>query len=505
MLAAAISVASFGFFWARSTVTQKVPIDQKTLIHLSHQLNRKVTSLQKNYETQLQKLAPFALQSTSEFDTQILSERYIGIQKITLIQRQKSGKNRGYFGITKSQASDFPPVHNDHFLEVDLNAFLSSEENTKWINPFSLNPYFLYYQSEKKIIVFMINRKVVLSRIDQWLSDNYLASSQSLIQSKHPHQLVGPTGTIFEANAGTVPPDTVYPISSPIGRWELRSWDRWTSSTHFNNTILVSAIAITIALLILGITLYYFLQRSFKVASQRVSFANQISHEIRTPLTNIMLNLDLAIDQCQPDSPTAKRIKIADEEIHRLQRLLDNVLTFSETKKHKKRLSLTEFSLKEEITKALHSIQPNLKRNQITPQQIHPQNLIARADADAFSQIINNLFSNILKYAGEGSELIIESEFKAPKVILRFIDSGPGIDTKKRHKIFKPFHRLNHKIDEGVSGSGLGLAISRTLARSMGGDLSCIDRPDRKPGACFELTLPGSIAQSPTNEENQHS
>lgn len=72
---------------------------------------------------------------------------------------------------------------------------------------------------------------------------------------------------------------------------------------------------------------------------------------------------------------------------------------------------------------------------------------------------------------------------------LQVIDSGRGISTRNRERIFKPFARLSRRVNEGVSGSGLGLAISRDLARAINGELVCRERPDGRPGACFELRL----------------
>ncbi|GAB2555529.1 HAMP domain-containing sensor histidine kinase [Kribbella endophytica] len=64
-------------------------------------------------------------------------------------------------------------------------------------------------------------------------------------------------------------------------------------------------------------------------------------------------------------------------------------------------------------------------------------------------------------------------------------DNGPGVQAVDRERIFR---RLVHS--PATRGSGLGLPIARGFARAHGGELTCVDRPDGRPGAAFRLLLP---------------
>ena len=67
------------------------------------------------------------------------------------------------------------------------------------------------------------------------------------------------------------------------------------------------------------------------LARQRVSFVKQVSHELGSPLTNVTLNLDLAEEALGDRSPEAKhRLGLISQEVGRLNRLVANVLTFSQ-------------------------------------------------------------------------------------------------------------------------------------------------------------------------------
>ncbi|MEH6454952.1 MAG: ATP-binding protein, partial [Cocleimonas sp.] len=108
-------------------------------------------------------------------------------------------------------------------------------------------------------------------------------------------------------------------------------------------------------------------------------------------------------------------------------------------------------------------------------------------DPDILEQILNNLLSNVEKYASSGKRLDINSEIKNNQFVVRIRDYGSGISRAERKHIFKPFYRIDDKITEGVSGTGIGLTIARQQAEYLGGSLEYIDVSE---GACFELKLP---------------
>ena len=111
-------------------------------------------------------------------------------------------------------------------------------------------------------------------------------------------------------------------------------------------------------------------------------------------------------------------------------------------------------------------------------------------DADAFAQILANLFSNVEKYV-PGGAVEIAGALGDGVLTVTVADQGPGIPAEAAERIFRPFERLDSRINEGASGTGLGLAIARDLAATMGGTLRLL--PSTR-GACFELRVPAPPA-----------
>lgn len=119
------------------------------------------------------------------------------------------------------------------------------------------------------------------------------------------------------------------------------------------------------------------------------------------------------------------------------------------------------------------------------------------SDAARIQQIVGNLISNAVKYAGAGGAVGVRvaagSRWPAQRatdwVRIDVWDRGPGIPADSLERVFDEFTRLQ---PGGKEGAGLGLAISRRLARALGGELTVESTPEQ--GSRFILWLPAATA-----------
>lgn len=114
--------------------------------------------------------------------------------------------------------------------------------------------------------------------------------------------------------------------------------------------------------------------------------------------------------------------------------------------------------------------------------QIPRQTPSVLAEAHGLLQVFLNLSHNSLRAVNglERRELTITACVEEQKVIVRFMDSGTGVEAPER--LFAPFQ-------PGANGTGLGLYVSRAVVRSYGGDLRFEPRTDADGGACFAVEL----------------
>jgi signal transduction histidine kinase len=116
---------------------------------------------------------------------------------------------------------------------------------------------------------------------------------------------------------------------------------------------------------------------------------------------------------------------------------------------------------------------------------------MVHGDAAAFSQSLQNLITNSLKYGGNQQWVAVRA-FLAEnggkrEVCVSVEDRGIGIGSGELKHIFEPFYRSPAVVDSQILGNGLGLPLTKTMVEAMGGKLSVAS--ERGKGSTFTLHL----------------
>lgn len=235
-------------------------------------------------------------------------------------------------------------------------------------------------------------------------------------------------------------------------------------------------------------------RKELQIAAQRVTFVNQVSHELKTPLTNICMYAELLESNLETESPMGdtrlqKYSRILVNESQRLGRLINNVLSFSKSGENKLKLNMREGVANDVIRKTVRLFEPAFELKKIDVKLELDTAKLTLFDAEALEQILNNLLSNIEKYAADGGVARLRSKYVDDQVMIEVEDAGPGVDDVLHIKIFQPFERGNSSLTEGVSGTGIGLGIARDLCRLHGGDLNYQPAKEASSGACFVINI----------------
>ncbi len=270
------------------------------------------------------------------------------------------------------------------------------------------------------------------------------------------------------------------PLAAPLGSWRIQSFvagdavnGRSGRSTVFG---LAAALGgFTLTLTALAWLLYRDYSRDMQVATQQVSFVNQVSHELKTPLTNIrlyaeLLERDLEQVSAELSEKPRRRLEIITAEAQRLSRLIGNVLTFARQQRKTLQLQTVALSVNGLVRRIADRFGPSLYDHGISVTVDTEADQDLWLDQDSVEQILGNLISNVEKYAAEGKSLTIRCSTSASEATLDVIDAGPGIPAFQRSEVFQPFARLSHDL-RASAGTGIGLSIARDLARLHGGDL----------------------------------
>ena len=110
------------------------------------------------------------------------------------------------------------------------------------------------------------------------------------------------------------------------------------------------------------------------------------------------------------------------------------------------------------------------------------------ANEDDLAHVLDNLIDNALRYAPRGAVVHVESELRDGSAMLSVADTGPGIPSEDRVKVFDRFYRGAAGRSAGP-GTGLGLAIVAELVRRWGGEVELVDGVGTRVEAVFPTVV----------------
>jgi heavy metal sensor kinase len=237
----------------------------------------------------------------------------------------------------------------------------------------------------------------------------------------------------------------------------------------------------------LAVTLNAMLDRLERGLDDKHRLIADASHELRTPLAVMRAELDVTLrdDALAPDARAV--LESVREEIGRMSRTVDNLLTLAEVDEGRLGLLPRRVGMREAIEAAARPLQPLADAKHLHL-ELEGAPCQARADPQRLHQAISNFIENAIKYADPDGHVRVTSWCSDDEVGVTVADDGPGIPAAARAHIFDRFYRVDGSRGRDNGGSGLGLAICREIAGAHGGRVWV--ESDEGAGAAFTLALP---------------
>jgi two-component system sensor histidine kinase KdpD len=214
-----------------------------------------------------------------------------------------------------------------------------------------------------------------------------------------------------------------------------------------------------------------------------------VSHDLRTPLTSMRAAIDnLLQSDVEWDREALHEFHlIISEDIHRLTRLVENLLEMARIEAGQLRLSKQWEVVADLVDDALHRCADAI-RNHAVKIEIDEAFPLVKMDARLIAEALINLVENAGKYAPPGSEIVIRGRLRDDQLMLSVTDQGPGLAPDEKDRVFDKFYRGQQRGVRRRAGTGMGLAIARGIIEAHGGRIWAESAPGA--GATFTMAIP---------------
>ncbi len=261
----------------------------------------------------------------------------------------------------------------------------------------------------------------------------------------------------------------------------------WQSMTWF----IVGAVLFTLIIVCSFFITVRALIKQKKLSEIKSDFINNMTHEFKTPLATI----SLAVDAMKNSKVLADREKmdyftaIIKEENKRMNKQVETILQAALLDKQEVQLNLKKLHANEMINSALNNIQLQVEeKHGKLETHLAAGNDWVLADEVHFTNLINNLLDNAVKYSKDNLKIILTTQITPKEFKLKIEDNGIGMNKETLSRIFEKFYRAHTGNLHNVKGFGLGLSYVKTMVDAHHGNIKAESTPGK--GTIFYLSFP---------------
>jgi two-component system, OmpR family, phosphate regulon sensor histidine kinase PhoR len=232
--------------------------------------------------------------------------------------------------------------------------------------------------------------------------------------------------------------------------------------------------------------------RQKKISDIKTDFINNMTHEFKTPIATISLAADTIVNPkiIENQEKITQFIRIIKDENKRMNLQVERILQMALLERNELELKLENIDIHQLIKKSIENLDVQLKKQngqiQTRFNAVHSNYFI---DAVHFTNVINNLLDNALKYTLNPPEIVVTTEQKESGIVVSVQDKGLGMSKEAQSRIFEKFYRVSKGDIHNIKGFGLGLSYVKAIIEAHGGRIGV--KSELGKGSRFDLYLTG--------------
>lgn len=213
------------------------------------------------------------------------------------------------------------------------------------------------------------------------------------------------------------------------------------------------------------------IEEAMKSERLKTELITNVSHDIKTPLTSIINYVDLLKKEEMPNEKAKEYLEILDNKSQRLKRLTEDLVEASKATSGNIKLNIENINVKELINQISGEFEDKLKERNLELIKKMPKEVVTiKADSRYLYRVIENMYTNIAKYALEGSRVYVDVIKEQNKVQIELKNISKAKLNIKAEELIQRFVRGD--TSRNTEGSGLGLSIAESLTKLQGGNFN---------------------------------
>ncbi len=210
------------------------------------------------------------------------------------------------------------------------------------------------------------------------------------------------------------------------------------------------------------------IEESLKSERLKTELITNVSHDIKTPLTSIINYVDLLKKEDLQNEKVKEYVEILDRKSQRLKKLTEDLVEASKVSSGNVQLNIEEIKLKELINQSIGEFKDRFEEKGLKIEtNMLEEDVKIKADNRYLYRVIENLFSNVTKYALENSRVYIDMKQEKNKIEISIKNISKERLNISSEELMQRFVRGDKS--RYTEGSGLGLSIAKSLIELQGG------------------------------------
>ena len=210
------------------------------------------------------------------------------------------------------------------------------------------------------------------------------------------------------------------------------------------------------------------IEENLKSERMKTELITNVSHDLKTPLTSIINYVDLLKAENIENEKAKEYIEVLDNKSQRLKKLTEDLVEASKASSGNIKLTMEKLKVKELIHQVTGEFEDKFEARKLETILSYPEeNVFILADSRYLYRVLENIYSNIAKYAKEDTRVYVDIVKNNKKVLIAIKNISKEQLNISADELMQRFVRGDSS--RNTEGSGLGLSIAKSLTELQGG------------------------------------